>query len=830
MNAIAFVLFAQLAAPMTRTQPVLAFPERDLDDTAAYQGYQTRFFRDAAGNTVQIYLDARANRVVHVWADAEDESIGFTARGRAGRPAGLEWDGTDALLSRTARARTLEHSLVTSQPRIDIGWFLLGSMRVERDLQYAKRQMAPFADAPFTLPEHDRLIAALGTLEPAERRRQLALLNASDTQTLRARLRPTLTSAVDGAVSVIRVTQAALDGRDTLVMELRADPRRVGMQITGDSVSLVARSRAPIRFSVRITTSGRALTPLTRAQIFNSEFLSFLATARAEAARPDASRATVLRARRLERQVRGLELLASREKLMAGLPTYATYFGRDMLMTALMMRPVWRSEMSEFVIASALRKLSPSGQVSHEEALGGQAAREAASEYAALIDASARATRDGKRGAADSLLARARATLADIRRVRENYHMIDAEFQFPIVVGRWVDDPAVSAARKRAFLLDASDGGEPRLTRLLRELALVARATADYAGNPVAANLISFAPRDSGRWASQSWRDSNVGYGGGRYAMDVNAVWAPHAIESVGRILDALTAIGISTDSLARGTPELAADSPLGRYARDRAALRRAVDVWRGAGRHFVVRLAPAQVRQSIAARLAAMSDEQRRVWSGVLSRTRADADSLTFLALSLAGDGRPIAVANSDVATRLFLGDSEGERRLPDAAARADVLRDVQLVARAFPAGLLIDGVGPVVANDAYASPSIWADFDRDRYHSPHVVWGRENNLFLLGVMRRIGDAAGGMPAAGAVAAMGAARDPAAEAYVRELRTALDRVFSAVEASGFHSELWSYDVSNRRVMPVRYGSGADVQLWSTTDLVVQYERSRIAR
>src|SRR2546430_12702447 len=40
-----------------------------------------------------------------------------------------------------------------------------------------------------------------------------------------------------------------------------------------------------------------------------------------------------LRFRRLEREVRGVELLCYREKLMAGLPNFATYFGRDMLMT-----------------------------------------------------------------------------------------------------------------------------------------------------------------------------------------------------------------------------------------------------------------------------------------------------------------------------------------------------------------------------------------------------------------------------------------------------------------------------------------------------------------
>ena len=63
------------------TLPVLAFPEAGLDDSAAYQGYQTRLFRDAARNTVQLYLDARLGRVVHLWADAENES----ARGQEPR-------------------------------------------------------------------------------------------------------------------------------------------------------------------------------------------------------------------------------------------------------------------------------------------------------------------------------------------------------------------------------------------------------------------------------------------------------------------------------------------------------------------------------------------------------------------------------------------------------------------------------------------------------------------------------------------------------------------------------------------------------------------------
>jgi len=74
MNLLSILLLAQLSVPARQVLPVLAFTEPGLDDSSAYQGYQTRFFRDAARNTVQIYLDAREGRVVNLLADADDES------------------------------------------------------------------------------------------------------------------------------------------------------------------------------------------------------------------------------------------------------------------------------------------------------------------------------------------------------------------------------------------------------------------------------------------------------------------------------------------------------------------------------------------------------------------------------------------------------------------------------------------------------------------------------------------------------------------------------------------------------------------------------------
>jgi hypothetical protein len=63
----------------------------------------------------------------------------------------------------------------------------------------------------------------------------------------------------------------------------------------------------------------------------------------------------------------------------------------------------------------------------------------------------------------------------------------------------------------------------------------------------------------------------------------------------------------------------------------------------------------------------------------------------------------------------------------------------------------------------------------------------------------------------------------------VRTLDEALRRVTAAVRASGLaHNELWSYRVDAGRLLPSRYGTSTDVQLWNTTDLAVQFVLSRL--
>lgn len=801
LGAAPWTLSAQRTG-QRETFPVLDFPEAGVDDSAAYQGYRTRFYRDAKGNTVQIYLDARSGRVVNLWADDANESAGFTVRS-AGQPVALRWASASASIAEFGASRSLSYRLSSDATRLDIGWFVLGSMRVERDFQYGQQHLRPFGPPAYREPVLVTLTAELERLPEAERARHLALLGARDTAELRARLEPSINVARSDSLVVVRVEQASFDARHHIVVEHLFDPREHTVEIVGSAVSVVSRTLGPISFEVRVATDAQPLTPLARDEIFDRAFLAFA----------DSSRGSDPR---IERQLRAVELLSTREKLMAGLPNFATYFGRDQMMSALMMQAIWTPAMSEHVIGSVLRKLSPRGEVSHEEALGGQAIRESAAQYVGLLASYRALSQRGERLRADTVLERARSVLENMDRVRENYAMIDDEFQFPVLVSRYLRDPRLDAARKRAFLAE-QEQGTSRLQLLLRELELVARMALPYAAAPHATNLVGFARRDATRWHSGSWRDSGVGYANGRFAMDINVIWVPTALQAIDEVLAALRELGV----LAADTPSAGLAGPLLRsYLRDPAPLRRARDTWRGASKHFVVRVTPAQLRDRLTAKLASLPAEERRYWDQVVTATHADTSAIEFLALALDAFGRPIGVANSDPATRLFL--TEHSRRPPaNARERGEVLRDVAVFMRPYPVGLYVDGLGPVVANDTYASPAVWEAFRRDLYHSPQVVWGREVNLFVLGVANYLAAAFDG----------DRLRDPDLESYVRVLATALRRTQAAVDASGLrHNELWSYHIVEGKLQPVRYGSSSDVQLWNTTSLAVQFALSRLPR
>jgi hypothetical protein len=803
----------------------LEFPEEGLDDPVAYEGYATRFFRDSRGNTLQIYLNNREGRVVHVWADAANESAAFTVRDEAGSPAPVAWAGPGAEAGWGGGRRVMRHRLAAEVGPLKIGWFLLGTMRQERDFQYLRWHRRPYADPPFILTELTDLIGSLERLPADERTRHLALLDAGDIEELRSRLEPSIALSEEETAWSVLVEHTSLDGRNHLTVELRGDPRVSTASFSDNRVSVRPRSGDRVEFNVTVTTDAEPLTPLGRDRLFNNAFEDYYALQQRTGdsirrASPDNAERDpwLIGFRRFERQVRGLQLLSSEEKLMASLPNYATYFGRDQMMSALMLEPISSVDLYELVIASVLGKLSPAGNASHEEALGGQAIRENAAEYSALIREWEEASASDADAAAEHL-ARALELLENLQAVRENYRMVDDDFQLPILVDRYLSRLDVPAERKRQFLTDSTRSGQSRLDALVRNLAFVADLARPYAEQPSATNLVSFFHRDDEGWLPGSWRDRRVGYGGGRYAMDVNVVWVPMGLEAVAGILNELDELGLSAEDGVSRVPGSA--MALAEYVRNRATLEAAIATWQGARRHFVVRLDTDEIRRRVNASLEPLSRTERQFWRRRLNEEDAAQRPLSFLALSLDSEGRPVAAANTDPATELFL-ETHTKKVLAGAADPAAVLDLVDAIVRPYPVGLFVDGLGPVVVNDAYASPTVQQRFRDDLYHSPRVVWGREVNLLLLGLALQI------------EAAYDESRrlrdeSDAFRAYVEALRRALETTGEAVEASGLsHNELWSYRIDGDTLRPVRYGTSSDIQLWNVTDLAVRFLTDRL--
>ena len=180
-------------APVKRRQvaPVLFFPEQGMDDTAAYQGYATRLYRDSKSNTVQIYLDRQAGREVLLWADALDESAAFTARDERGRPSAST--GIDsATVSDSADARTIAYRL---DPRVERH---AGLVPARDDARRARLPVLAWAsEAIHSGSVHGDVGIASRRQHPAACSRgatgELTQLRASSVAELRSRLAPAIT-------------------------------------------------------------------------------------------------------------------------------------------------------------------------------------------------------------------------------------------------------------------------------------------------------------------------------------------------------------------------------------------------------------------------------------------------------------------------------------------------------------------------------------------------------------------------------------------------------------------------------------------------------------
>ncbi len=323
-----------------------------------------------------------------------------------------------------------------------------------------------------------------------------------------------------------------------------------------------------------------------------------------------------------------LAFLSYREKFLAGSWRFNTYFGRDTLISALLLAPVLEPPAIESAVTSVLDRLAPNGEVAHEEDIG---------EFAVL-----RNVREGRGRVATPIY---------------DYGMVDDDFLLAPLAARWLLDDARGRGRAREFLARKGAGDETRGAALARNLAWgVGRASA-VADDPRGGNLVDI---KRGRMTG-NWRDSEQGLGGGRYAYDVNAALVPAALAAAAR----LSASGLLDPFI---------------DAETRKTLSRAANIaeaWTNrAPGFFKVTVPVARARADIAA-------YAREVGVDSEPALRALGDQpWTFNALSLDALGAPIPILHSDEGFRLLLTDPPAE----------EVAICLDAIMRRYPAGLVTD------------------------------------------------------------------------------------------------------------------------------------------
>jgi hypothetical protein len=371
-----------------------------------------------------------------------------------------------------------------------------------------------------------------------------------------------------------------------------------------------------------------------------------------------------------------LTFLSYKEKFLAGSWRFNTYFGRDTLMSVRLLMPVLAPEAVEAGLGAVLTRLSPQGEVAHEEDIG---------EFAILDHLRA----SGEKSDAPTF----------------NYNMIDGSFMLAPVAAQWLLDDARGGTQAAAFLKRMDGRRENPKTYgadLVGNLKFVLQAAAKFADDPRAPNLIPLKP---GFEAGQ-WRDSNDGLGGGRFPYDVNAVFVSATLEAAGRFF----ASGLLDSYLD------AADRALFSHAEAMAG------IWRGkAAPLFDVSVPNATAQHDIGDYAASL-----KIPDGDALRSVGDS-AVSFPALALTADGKTIPVIHSDIGFDLLFGR-------PTATA---LDQGVTALMRPFPAGLLTP-VGVVVANPVYAATAVKGRLTRSAYHGT-VVWSWQQAVLAAGLRRQL-------------------------------------------------------------------------------------------
>jgi hypothetical protein len=482
-----------------------------------------------------------------------------------------------------------------------------------------------------------------------------------------------------------------------------------------------------------------------------------------------------------------LSFLSSTQKLTAGTWRFLTYFGRDSMISLMLLQSVLSEGQGgaiEAVIGAVLERINKSdGSTCHEEVIG---------DFATYINIQDKNLKSDTPSC--------------------DYKMIDTDYFLPVVMKNYLVDTETGLGRHFDFMENTAsflaDNKSLRYIELAQKtIDKIMKTSAPFAasGGQKKENLIHLKDGvDVGEW-----RDSGNGLGGGRIPYDVNTALVPAALRAIA----ALCRAGLFPDH-----PEW--PSLADQYAA----------VWEESTLQFFEVNIPKDTAVSL------VKDYISRSNFPGPDQTDTITSDIKFYGLALdGGNDQPIVrVMNTDDCFRHFLLSTTNQTQLSSFLSQT-----ADHILRPFPAGLS-SSVGLFVANPAFGGdPSYAAGFKNTDYHGT-VVWSWQLAMMGAGLARQLARCEGEAEGKGF-------RFPFSQIVLtdttklvpdfckdsvlyKKIRDAYTRLWDLIDANKalLGAEVWSW-AWNDGFQAVPLGSltstESDIrQLWSLTFLAIKHQ------
>ncbi|RMY99509.1 hypothetical protein D0862_07096 [Hortaea werneckii] len=442
-------------------------------------------------------------------------------------------------------------------------------------------------------------------------------------------------------------------------------------------------------------------------------------------------------------QTKSLSFLSYTNKLLAGAWRFLTYFGRDSMISLLLLQPVLSGGEGgaiEAVISAVLERInSTDGSVCHEETIG---------DYATYLHLQENVT-----------------STAPIC----SYIMIDSDYFLMPVMQNYFLATVTGRRRREAFFstkasLDFGNQGTTygELARINAERVMRIAGPFAQPGGQSEGNLVHLKEGE----VVGEWRDSTYGIGGGRIPYDVNTALVPAALRSIA----ALASVGFFPEH-----PEWS------QLAEEYAA------VWEDETlAFFKVVVPPDQARELV-------TDYANEAGYGFPSNASSINSEIVYHGLALDGNNNQplVKVMNTDDCFRHFLLNTTNQDQLT-----SYLNSTANNILSPFPVGLSTP-VGLLVANPAYGGDPVYAaNFTNNAYHGT-VVWGWQMAMMAAGLERQLDRCmSGGVTSTTNISSSTTSPTFCTDAPVYEnVLAAYNHLWDLIEANAeqLSSEVWSW-------------------------------------